>query len=151
MITGNTSSLPSSIEKARTILENAEYVEKLPIGPTASNPGPTLLIQVTAAVILVSILSPSTEMSTVERMIRTIYKAKVEKQGERIIIELTGNGFLYNMVRIIAGTLVDVGLGKIEPKEIENIIKSKKRENAGKTLQPQGLYLLNVEYEECKQ
>ena len=55
-----------------------------------------------------------------------------EMPNEKIYIELTGNGFLYNMVRIIAGTLVDVGLGKIEPKEIENIIKSKKRENAGK-------------------
>ncbi len=80
--------------------------------------------------------------------VRTIYKAEVkEMPNERIWIELTGNGFLYNMVRIIAGTLVDVGLGKIDPNEIENIIKSKKRENAGKTLQPQGLYLVNVEYE----
>ena len=80
--------------------------------------------------------------------VRTIYKAEVkEMPNERIWIELTGNGFLYNMVRIIAGTLVEVGLGKIHPTEIENIIKSKKRENAGKTLQPQGLYLVNVEYE----
>ncbi len=79
--------------------------------------------------------------------VRTIYDAKViEVPDKRIYIELTGNGFLYNMVRIIAGTLVDVGLGKIEPKEIENIIKSEKRENAGKTLPPQGLYLVNVEY-----
>ena len=51
------------------------------------------------------------------------------------------------MVRIIAGTLVDVGIGKIEPSEIEKIIESKERSNAGKTLQPQGLYLLKVEYE----
>ena len=80
--------------------------------------------------------------------IRIIYKAEVkELPNERICIELTGNGFLYNMVRIISGTLVDVGLGKIEPKEILDIIKSEKRENAGKTLPPQGLYLLNVEYE----
>lgn len=80
--------------------------------------------------------------------IRTIYKAEVkEMPGDKIWIELTGNGFLYNMVRIIAGTLVDVGLGKIEPEEIEKIIKSQKRENAGKTLPPQGLYLVNVDYE----
>ena len=65
---------------------------------------------------------------------------------DKIWIELTGNGFLYNMVRIISGTLVEVGMGKIEPKEIEDIIKSQKRENAGKTLPPQGLYLVNVEY-----
>ena len=80
--------------------------------------------------------------------VRTIYKAEViEKENNRIWIELTGNGFLYNMVRIIAGTLVEVGLGNIRPEEIKNIIESKKRENAGKTLQPQGLYLVNVEYE----
>lgn len=79
--------------------------------------------------------------------VRTIYDAKViEMPDERICIELTGNGFLYNMVRIISGTLVEVGMGKIEPIEIENIIKSEKRENAGKTLPPQGLYLVKVEY-----
>ena len=80
--------------------------------------------------------------------VRTIYQAKVIDAGnERIYIELTGNGFLYNMVRIISGTLVEVGLGKIESKDIQKIIESKKRENAGKTLPPQGLYLVNVEYE----
>ena len=80
--------------------------------------------------------------------VRTIYKAEVIDAGnERIYIELTGNGFLYNMIRIIAGTLVEVGLGKIEPNEIKTIIESKKRENAGKTLPPQGLYLVKVEYE----
>lgn len=79
--------------------------------------------------------------------VRTIYEAKViEAPDERIYIELTGNGFLYNMVRIISGTLVEVGMGKIKPMEIENIIKLQKRENAGKTLPPQGLYLVNVEY-----
>ena len=50
------------------------------------------------------------------------------------------------MVRIIAGTLVEVGLGKIEPYQIEKIILEGKRENAGKTLPPNGLYLLKVEY-----
>ena len=79
--------------------------------------------------------------------VRTIYKTQIYKKEDRIIIELTGNGFLYNMVRIIAGTLVDVGLGKIEPQQIENIIKEKKRENAGKTLPPNGLYLVSVEYQ----
>lgn len=79
--------------------------------------------------------------------VRIIYKAKVEKQGDRIIIELTGNGFLYNMVRIIAGTLVDVGLGKIESDEIPEIIENGERSRAGKTLPPQGLYLVKVEYQ----
>ena len=80
--------------------------------------------------------------------VRTIYSAKVIDAGnEKIYIELTGNGFLYNMVRIISGTLVDVGCGKIKPEEIKNIIESKNRNLAGKTLPPQGLYLVNVEYE----
>lgn len=78
--------------------------------------------------------------------VRTIYDASVKKEGDKIYISLTGNGFLYNMVRIISGTLVEVGMGKIKPKEIFNIIKSGKRENAGKTLPPQGLYLVKVEY-----
>ena len=79
--------------------------------------------------------------------IRTIYKAEViQMPNEKIYVELTGNGFLYNMVRIIVGTLVDVGVGKLKPEEITDIINSKKRELAGKTLPPQGLYLVNVEY-----
>ena len=78
--------------------------------------------------------------------VRTIYDAKVEQKDDRIYIELTGNGFLYNMVRIIAGTLVDVGLGKIEPERIKEIIELRKREFAGKTLPPNGLYLLKVVY-----
>lgn len=80
--------------------------------------------------------------------VRTIFKAEVieKKDEEKIWIELTGSGFLYNMVRIIAGTLVEVGLEKIEPDEIPNIIESKQREKAGKTLPPQGLYLVKVEY-----
>ena len=79
--------------------------------------------------------------------VRIIYNGEVKQMpDERIWIELTGNGFLYNMVRIIAGTLVEVGTEKIEPKEIVDIIKSKQRERAGKTLPPQGLYLVSVEY-----
>lgn len=79
--------------------------------------------------------------------VRTIYQAQIKTQNNRIIIELTGNGFLYNMVRIIAGTIVDVGLGKIQPEQIPEIIKQKDRTKAGKTLPPQGLYLVKVEYE----
>ena len=78
--------------------------------------------------------------------VRTIYSANIKKEGERIIIELTGNGFLYNMVRIISGTLVDIGLGKIKPEELPNIIESKDRTKAGKTLPPQGLFLVEVKY-----
>ena len=71
----------------------------------------------------------------------------LEREDGRILIELTGNGFLYNMVRIISGTLVDVGLGKINPEDISKIIKEEKRKNAGKTLPPYGLFLVKVEYE----
>ena len=78
--------------------------------------------------------------------VRTIYNAVVYQKDEKIYIELTGNGFLYNMVRIISGTLVEVGLGKIKSGDIPKIIKEGKRENAGKTLPSHGLYLLSVEY-----
>ncbi len=78
--------------------------------------------------------------------VRTIYEAKVIKKNEYIILELTGNGFLYNMVRIIAGTLVDVGLEKLKAKDIPVILEKKDRQKAGKTLPPQGLFLVKVEY-----
>lgn len=79
--------------------------------------------------------------------VRTIYNAEVVENNGRIIIKLTGNGFLYNMVRIISGTLLEVGQGTIKPEEIEKIIQEKDRKKAGKTLPPQGLYLVKVEYE----
>ena len=78
--------------------------------------------------------------------VRIIYNAEIKQSSDRIFIELTGNGFLYNMVRIIAGTLVDVGLGKIEPEDLPEIINSKDRTKAGKTLPPYGLYLVEVKY-----
>ena len=78
--------------------------------------------------------------------VRTIYKAEVIKNEDRIYIELTGNGFLYNMVRIISGTLLDVGIGKIKPEEIKEIIEAKERTRAGKTLPAHGLCLMEVSY-----
>lgn len=78
--------------------------------------------------------------------VRTIYKAEVIKDNDRVYIELTGSGFLYNMVRIIAGTLLDVGIGKIKPEEITKIIESKDRKKAGKTLPAHGLCLVEVNY-----
>ena len=81
--------------------------------------------------------------------VRTIYKAEVfEMPNNRIYIELTGNGFLYNMVRIIAGTLVEVGEGKIKPSDVKRILEAQDRLQAGKTLSANGLMLINVEYEE---
>lgn len=78
--------------------------------------------------------------------VRKIFKAEVFKKEDRIYIELTGSGFLYNMVRIISGTLLEVGLGKIRPEEIPQIIQSKDRKKAGKTLPAVGLYLVEVNY-----
>lgn len=78
--------------------------------------------------------------------VRKIYSGSVNREKDLIIIQITGNGFLYNMVRIIAGTLVEVGLGKIKPEEIEKIIDTGDRRKAGKTLPPQGLYLVSVDY-----
>ena len=78
--------------------------------------------------------------------VRIIYEAKVYEENGRVIIELTGNGFLYNMVRIISGTLIEVGSGKIHPEEMDDIIESGDRTRAGKTLPPNGLYLVKVEY-----
>lgn len=80
--------------------------------------------------------------------VRTIYNAEVTQTGNQITIELTGNGFLYNMVRIIAGTLVEVGEGKIKPSDVKRILEAQDRLQAGKTLLANGLMLINVEYEE---
>lgn len=79
--------------------------------------------------------------------VRTIYQVDITK-GENDIISLMlkGNAFLYNMVRIIAGTLVYVGCGKIEPERIPVIIRSCDRKQAGITAPPQGLTLLKVDY-----
>ena len=63
-------------------------------------------------------------------------------------IVISGNGFLYNMVRIIVGTLLKVGMGQIKAFEVYDILKAKDRNLAGQTMPPQGLFLLGIEYEE---
>ena len=80
--------------------------------------------------------------------VREIYSLDVEKDGDLIKITVTGNGFLYNMVRIIAGTLAFAGCGKINPDSIPEIIKSCDRKRAGITAPPQGLFLTEVYYDE---
>lgn len=77
---------------------------------------------------------------------RTIYRLEVRNEGQMIFIETEGNGFLYNMVRIIAGTLLECGEGKINPEAVSSIIDSLDRENAGRTLPGYGLYLVKVIY-----
>ena len=83
---------------------------------------------------------------SVKTTVREIYSLDVDKNGDIITIDVVGNGFLYNMVRIIAGTLVFVGGGKINPNDMTDIINSKDRERAGITAPPQGLCLKEVYY-----
>ena len=78
--------------------------------------------------------------------VKTIYEIKIKKQKNSIDFYITGSGFLYNMVRIIIGTLIAVGEGKILPENIPEIIKSQERKNAGKTMPAKGLYLFDVKY-----
>lgn len=78
--------------------------------------------------------------------IRNLTKCELYRDGERLVIELSGDGFLYNMVRIISGTILDVGLGKIKLEDINEIIESGDRTIAGRTLPPHGLYLVEVVY-----
>jgi tRNA pseudouridine38-40 synthase len=80
--------------------------------------------------------------------IRTIYACSVEKRGDEAVISVTGSGFLYNMVRIIAGTLMDVGLGRKKAEDIPTIIDSLDRRAAGPTLPACGLTLVGYEYED---
>ncbi len=78
--------------------------------------------------------------------VRTIYSLDVSKKDDLISIRVTGNGFLYNMVRIIAGTLIQVGAGMIEPEEMERILAGKDRELAGPTAPAHGLTMIGIEY-----
>lgn len=77
---------------------------------------------------------------------REIYDCSVTRNGDLVEIRISGNGFLYNMVRIIVGTLLDIQKGKIEKGTIPSIIESCNREKAGVTAEPQGLYLNKVFY-----
>lgn len=78
--------------------------------------------------------------------VRTIYRLELEEHGDEIHLIISGSGFLYNMVRIIAGTLLEIGMGTRLPEEAAGIIASKDRDAAGKTAPPQGLYLEKVDY-----
>ncbi|MDD6213981.1 MAG: tRNA pseudouridine(38-40) synthase TruA [Firmicutes bacterium] len=83
---------------------------------------------------------------TVKTTVRTIYSIDISKKDDIIEISVCGNGFLYNMVRIIAGTLVFVGGGKLNPDDMSDIIASCDRKRAGMTAPAAGLYLSEVYY-----
>ena len=80
--------------------------------------------------------------------VRTIYDIRIEKQGDYISIFVSGNGFLFNMVRIIVGSLVKVGRGAWEPEYIEEILASRDRQKAGPTAPANGLTLYSYEFED---
>jgi tRNA pseudouridine38-40 synthase len=84
-----------------------------------------------------------------ESTVRRVHACEVTAlHDDRIAIDVSGNGFLYNMVRIIAGTLVEVGRGRIEPDSIATILATRDRAQAGPTLPPQGLRLRWIQYPE---
>lgn len=78
--------------------------------------------------------------------VRTVYSVEVERKSDYIYIDVKGNGFLYNMVRIIAGTLMGVGKGKLTPEAVRGALEAKDRTMAGATAQAQGLFLVEVYY-----
>lgn len=84
--------------------------------------------------------------SKVEDTVREVFEAEVEREGNLITFRVRADGFLYNMVRIFVGTLIDVAYGKLEPEDIPKIIEQKDRRAAGSTAPPHGLYLNKVEY-----
>ena len=84
--------------------------------------------------------------SNVKNTIRTIYDAEIYREGDVVCFRVSANGFLYNMVRILTGTLISVGEDKISPDDIDDITRSKDRSRAGITVPPQGLYLNKVVY-----
>ncbi|MDU4938271.1 MAG: tRNA pseudouridine(38-40) synthase TruA [Clostridium sp.] len=87
-----------------------------------------------------------TNGSSVKTSVRTINGLELELKGDVIKIFVSADGFLYNMVRIIVGTLIEVGKGKIKPEDIESIIKKGDRSKAGPCVPPNGLVLEKVFY-----
>jgi tRNA pseudouridine38-40 synthase len=86
-----------------------------------------------------------------ESTVRTIFQCKVDRtSNRRCHLEVVGNGFLYNMVRIIAGTLLEVGRGAIEPEQMPEILRARDRAAAGPTLPPNGLCLMWIRYAESE-
>lgn len=82
-----------------------------------------------------------------EETVRTIYSLDISKQNDLITIRISGSGFLYNMVRIIAGTLLEVGMGAYPPEHMEEILDARDRQAAGRTAPARGLTLVSMEYQ----
>ena len=86
------------------------------------------------------------EGSDTDDTVRSVYSLTVGKRDDELEIKITADGFLYNMVRIIVGTLVEVAHGRFTPGDVAKILKSKDRKNAGMTAPAEGLYLNKVSY-----
>lgn len=86
--------------------------------------------------------------SKIEDTVRTIYYSRVKRDGDEVTFRIVGNGFLYNMVRIMAGTLLFVSYGRIQPEELPALIEARDRARCGKTAPAYGLYLNRVYYDE---
>lgn len=86
------------------------------------------------------------EGSDVEDTVRCVSSLSVKKTGELIELRISADGFLYNMVRIIVGTLVEVAYGRFSPEDVREIIDARDRSRAGMTAPPEGLYLNFVKY-----
>ena len=84
--------------------------------------------------------------SEAESTVRTLYSLTVEKEGDIITIRAVGNGFLYNMVRIIAGTLIEIGSKEIPPEEMQRILKAEDRSAAGPTAPACGLTMMGIKF-----
>lgn len=82
----------------------------------------------------------------VQDTVRTIYDLDIIRSGDLVTVRIRGNGFLYNMVRIIVGTLVRVGRGFYFPGQVKEILEAKERTSAGVTAPPQGLVLVKIDY-----
>ncbi len=89
----------------------------------------------------------SSTKSRIDDTVRTIYSLKIDKTGDMIAIRITGNGFLYNMVRIIVGTLIKVGLNIYPPEYVEEILDSCDRSKSGPKAPAKGLTLIGIEYQ----
>lgn len=87
-----------------------------------------------------------TKKEEVTNCVRTIYSLDIEKNGDQIVLRIRGNGFLYNMVRIITGTLLRVGGGLIKPEQIPEILAAQDRSAAAETAPAHGLKLVKIEY-----
>ena len=84
--------------------------------------------------------------SVVKDTTREIYFAQLQKRGDLLVLDIVGSGFLYNMVRIIAGTLIDIGRGKLQTDAFARMLRTKERIQGGITAPPQGLILQRVYY-----